>query len=197
MKTGRGSVVRIGILVLAGLAAGCATVPLQTPQARRDWAEAAIWHWSNVSNLLAKNLMAEYGPPVRIESSRLLWNEKGPWRRLSVWDVVPYYDVSVGPDNLEETLAYPVPSEKHKALAAFSDKLLVSKDGTELSARATSEAIAFLTLNLADEIIQGRRDPEGARSFYEVTVQLSLAGKSSAYMQGLLFHAGPSGPGQR
>jgi hypothetical protein len=45
----------------------------------------------------------------------------------------------------------------------------------------------FLALNLVDEIATGARSVEDARDFYSKTARLSKAGKSSAYMEGLLF----------
>jgi hypothetical protein len=88
---------------------------------------------------------------------------------------------------LEQTVAYSVPADKRKALAAFSDRVRVSRDGSELAARTTSEELNFLTLNLADEVLKGSRSPEEAQRFYENTMQFSISGKSSRYMQGLIF----------
>jgi hypothetical protein len=80
-----------------------------------------------------------------------------------------------------------VPSEKRKALAAFTRRLVVSEDGKQLSVRGNSEALDFLALNLAHEIVRGTRDPIAARHFYGRIYLLSQAGKSSPYMEELLF----------
>ncbi|HAM35435.1 MAG TPA: hypothetical protein DEB40_05185 [Elusimicrobia bacterium] len=178
--------------LMAGLVAGCATAPVRDFQARQDWARAIIGNWSNFSRLSADNLMERYGLPDRIESGRLLWHGRGPWKRIEVWDVMPFYGSDLGPDNLEQTISYPAASSKRKELAAFSKKLRVSKDGTELSARSTGEERNFLALNLADEIVRGLKEPVGARRFYDLTIQLAAAGRSSRYMQGLLFMPGPA-----
>ena len=63
----------------------------------------------------------------------------------------------------------------------------VSKDGHELSVRGHSEALNFLAFNLAYQIIRGVRDPADARRFASKIAQISQSGKSSSYMDRLLF----------
>jgi hypothetical protein len=179
---------------LAGLFAGCATTPTTPMSAgvRLDHAQAVATNWYTYSEVMAMKLMEKYGPPDLIESQRLVWYDRGPWNKIAVWDKEDYYySNTVGPDDLEQTLSYDVPADKRKALAAFSDKLVVSKDGKELSVIGNSEALNFLTLNLAHEIVSGARNPADAKSFYDRTSQLSQAGKSSPYTEGLLFMGQP------
>jgi hypothetical protein len=178
------------LALLAGLFAGCATTSTtgMNAEERSDRAQAVVPHWHAYSQVAAMKILEEYGPPDQIRSDRLVWYNKGPWNRIAVWNAAnSNYSGTVGPDNLEQTVAYEVPRGKRKALAAFSDKLAVSKDGKELSVRGNSEALNILTLNLADEIVWGHRRPDDARSFYGRIYQLSHAGKSSPYTEGLLF----------
>jgi hypothetical protein len=121
-------------------------------------------------------------------SELLVWRDMGPWKKIAVWDTEDFgASVAGGPNTLEQTLAYAVPRDRRKVLAAFSGDIAVSENGKELSVRGTSEALNFLVLNLADEIVQGSRDLAGARLFYDRTCRLSQAGKSSPYTQRLLF----------
>jgi len=173
---------------------GCATTTLRTPETRREFAEAVIGNWSDFSRTLARKFIAEYGPPDQVKYSRLVWNDKGPWKSTTVWDVPPYYDSDFGEDILEQTIPYPIPLDRRPALAEFSDRVRVSKGGSALSVRATSEELNFLTANLAHELLSGIQQPATARRFYDRTLQLSAAGKSSPYMQGLLFAGAPSRP---
>ena len=141
--------------------------------------------WSNISS----NMMVEkYGPPDRVETLRLVWEHRAPWKRIAVWDELGFQENDRGPNNIEETIAYPVPAEKRAALASFSRALNVSPDGAELSARSSDEGKNFLMLNLADGIVKGLLSPEDARVSYLQTLQLADSGKSSPAMLGLLFH---------
>ena len=107
----------------------------------------------------------------------------------------PFYVPASGPDILEQTVDYAVAPSQIRDLRRFSRKLRVSKDGGELSARGTSEEQNFLALNIADDILQGRRNPAQAIAFRERTLELAAAGKSSPYLRGLRF--GPRRSGER
>ena len=140
--------------------------------------------WSNLS---FDKMMDEYGSPNRIEGKRVVWEKKGPWKRIAVWDGMDNYGSFVGTDNIEQTIAYSVPQNKRDAVSDFHEQVAISADGSELSARSSSEERNFLALNLADEIIRGVRTPDEARSFYVLTLRLADAGKTSVYMKGLRF----------
>ncbi|NNN07439.1 MAG: hypothetical protein HKL90_16240 [Elusimicrobia bacterium] len=169
---------------LAGLLTGCemSNSPLwsQNSGPRPDGPD-----WANLS----LNLMVDkYGPPDRIELSRVVWLNRPPWKRIAVWDDMELQQFSLAKDqNLEDTIAYSVPRDKRVALRHFNGRVSVSADGSEISARSFSEARNFLSLNLADEIIRGAKTPAEAKAFDAETLKLADAGKSSPYMSGLLF----------
>jgi hypothetical protein len=164
-----------------------AAIP-SSAEERLSQARATAANWYTYSELVALKLMDEYGPPDQVQSDRLVWHNAGPWAKIAVWDEEDFdYSGVLGPDNLEETLSFSVPPERLKDLEAFSDKLAISADGQELSVRGNSEELNYLTLNLAHEIAQGTKDPAEARLLYGRICQLSQAGKSSPYMQGLRF----------
>jgi hypothetical protein len=108
-----------------------------------------------------------------------------------VLDVSPFYYAEEGPEDLEFTIVCSVSPSERRALAGFGGGLRVSDDGRRLSARAASEDRAFLALNLAYEVMKGRRDQLQARAFYEHELRLRQAGRSSPYMSGLLYEPTP------
>ena len=171
-------------MALAGLFIGCGTMSRRTPEARLSAAQSTIASWPGFSGISAAIMIDEYGPPDRIEADRLVWNDKGFCKRLIAWNVKPY--AGTGAEDIESIVAYPVPPESRAALAQFSSQLQVAVNGTELSARSTTPNLNFLLLNLAHEVIAGNKTPAQAREFYERTVMLSIAGKTSPLMQGLL-----------
>ena len=178
------------LAVLAGLISACAAPSrtLATVQDRLPRAQAVAAEWRPYSRVVAMKLMEEYGPPDLIESERLIWYNEGPWDRIAVWDADDHFLTgTAGPDNLEQTVIYAVPAGKRKDLATFSGKLVVPEDGRQLSVRGNSEALNFLMVNLAHDIVRGSRDPADAQRFLGRAYQLSEAGKSSPYMAGLLF----------
>jgi hypothetical protein len=133
-------------------------------------------------------MIEEYGPPDRSSAERLVWNDKGPYKKVTAWNVPPAAAAAAG--DIETTVAYPVPPEKRQALEQFSSQVQVSLNGTELSARSDSQDVNRLTLNLAALVIAGL-DPSAARHSYANALSLQAAGKSSALVAGLVFRPAP------
>jgi hypothetical protein len=179
-------------VLVAMLAAGCRVAkPFDSTQ-RRSLAQSIISGWSRSSQATAAKLIEEYGPPDGISLAGLGWKGKGRWKRIVLCDANEDYVAEHGSaDDLEQTVAYNLPRGSRAAVAAFSRSVVVSADGAELSARSGSEGLNFLALNLADQVARGVRDPRGARRFYRKTVRLAAAGKTSRYMQGLMFPVKP------
>jgi hypothetical protein len=196
IKRMAGAVVGTAALAATGLFWGCADPSMLSRRTQSAGALPDGPDWANRS----LNLMIEkYGRPDLVETNRVVWEKKGPWKRIVVWD-----DMGIGlglgqmrkatDNNLEEVLAYLVPEDKRRAVEDFSGRLKVSEDGALLSARSFSEERNFLALNLADEIIRGVKTPQEAKAFDAATLQLADAGKPSPYMKGLLFRAPPLPP---
>jgi hypothetical protein len=193
MERGSSSWTLAAFLTAAVAIAGCSTTPLLPGvEERNEAAQAVISNWSDFCRLSASKLIDEYGAPDEIDSSRLVWRDRSLVKRIAVWDVPSEFEADGGAGNVEYTVAYAVPRDKRGALAAFSPDVRVSRDSTELSARSTSEEVNFLAINLADEIIHGIKTPAEARDFFHRTVELSAAGKTSPFMQGLLFLPKPA-----
>lgn len=169
------------------LLSACAETSPRVADWNRGRTEASNRGFSDWSNMTNNMMVDKYGPPDRVETLRLVWEHRGPWKKIVVWDELGFLDNNRAARNIEGTIAYPVPADKVDALVSFSRALHVSADGGELSARSTSEERNFLMLNLADEIVKGRLSPEEARVSYLRTLKLAEAGKSSPSMLRLLF----------
>jgi hypothetical protein len=181
--------VGLAALAAAGLFWGCAG---PSPLPRRSQSAGVRADGPDWSNRSLDLMIEKYGRPDRVDTTRVVWEKKGPWTRIVVWDDMGARQLDMSADNnLEEIVAYLVPEEKRRAVEGFSRRLKVSADGAQLSSRSVSEGRNFLGLNLADEIIRGVKTPDEAKVFEAATLQLADAGKSSPYMTGLLFQAPP------
>src|SRR5262249_36521961 len=118
----------------------------------------------------------------------LVWIANGPWQKTVVYKTAwLHYVGKRDTDYLEQTAADRIPSGKIADLKRFDRRIEVDPVHGLLTARSESEALNFLTLNLAEEIARGRRSVEDAREAYARIERLSKSGKSSAYAEGLLF----------
>lgn len=146
--------------------------------------QSVISDWPERSRALAESLVQEYGIPDEATTAGLSWRAREPWSRIVVErDALD----SARPSGVLEAVSYEVPLRRWRALGWFDRGVDYDPIKHELIVRTDSEATNRLALNLADEIIRGRRTAEEARTFYDETVALAASGKSSSYMKRLLF----------
>jgi len=139
----------------------------------------AAEHWDQPSRLEARLTVEKYGPPQVVWSDRFEWRSRGPWKRIVV--------SALGLDPLEEVIDYKVPADRLQELARFTHGLRLYPGQGEVAACGDQESLNYLALNLADDIAAGRRTAAQANSFFLSAVELAVAGKSSPYLEGLLF----------
>jgi len=98
-------------------------------------------------------------------------------------------------DYLEHTVEYNVPADKTDDLVAYDGSVTVNRTAGELSARCDLEGHNILTLNLAHDIVTGKKNSQEARKAFGEIVVEDMMGKRPAYVESLQFspsdHAGP------
>jgi hypothetical protein len=150
--------------------------------------EETIAQWPELARAAARATIAKYGKPDEIGEDALVWYANGPWKKTiahrRAW---PHYSYMRDKDYLESTIGYAVPTDKLEDLTRFDKRLDVDQASSEMSSRSDGESTNYLALNLADEIIKGKRTVEDARDFYVKTTRLAAAGKSSPYLNGFMF----------
>lgn len=187
----------LGLLGLCALGASAADQGMNDTSAQTQAAasvkdvQAMIKNWPAHSRTEARLLIAKYGAPTSYDKDSIVWENNNPWAKTVIYRKAPgSFAMYHGRDVLEQTIPYNVPSDKVADLKKFDDLLSFDKATGQLSSRSQSENVNYLALNLADEIVTGKRTPDEAKDFYNKTMKLSRAGKSSAYMSGFLFSVG-------
>ncbi len=152
-------------------------------------AESIIIAWPTYSYRLARLMIEEYGQPAMLSDDSLVWLDAGPWRRTVVYRESKPGDSTPPrhPGRLEQSVAYRVPPEQADALRSFDPLIEADANANLLSYRSDLESENILTLNLADDVIGGRSKPEEAANRRRELLKLSQAGKSSPYLERLLF----------
>lgn len=153
--------------------------------------ESVILLWPTFSYRLARLMIAKYGQPSEATDHSLVWEGNGQWKRTVVYRVPPLErNLSRGGGRLEQTVAYRVPAYRLDDLGRFDKKIEADAKERRLTARSDDESENFLALNLADEVLQGRRTPQSAADFRRSATRLRDSGKSSPYFDRLLFVRG-------
>lgn len=152
-----------------------------------------IAEWPETARESAKTVIKTYGTPHEATRHMLAWRGAGPWKWTVITDVetehewpTPHVDV------LEQAINYHVPPERFTDLAKFDGSVIAERTRGELSARCEGEDANFLAINLAHEIVTGRRSVGEARQRYAQAMQAMTDGRDDPYTEGLLFEP-PSG----
>ncbi|MEJ7849578.1 MAG: hypothetical protein WKF92_15960 [Pyrinomonadaceae bacterium] len=176
-------------LVLTALFASSQDVSGQTMGQMKKMDKAMvdkiIANWMPTPMGVARTIIAKYGMPNEATAMRLVWHNNGPWKMTElVNEEIPHAFPKQHPDMLKQTISYRVPTSKFDELAEYDGSVIVERTKGEISARCDKEEANFLALNLANDIVMGKKSPDEARKFYSEAV---LEMKNPEYMKGFLF----------
>jgi hypothetical protein len=147
-----------------------------------------ISSWPEMPRQAAQKLIAKYGPPNEQTPSMLTWNNNGPWKRTILYkQEIPHEFPSPHTDFLEQFVAYRVPPDKFDDLAKYDGSVIVERTKGEMSARCDKEELNMLALNLANDVVTGKRSVDDAREYYAKTAMAFKQGKSDPYTDKLQF----------
>ena len=167
-------------LMVAALAAYGAHLWVQSERRMAgDRALSLTETWPEGAALAARLMVEQYGPPQWASAGQLEWASAAPWKRIVVR--------GRGRGFLEQAVMYRVPQERLQALQDFGRGLRPDPERGELAAAGESEEGNLLCLNLADEIALGKLDAAQAGRLHDDILRKSYAGKSSPYLERLLF----------
>ena len=144
-----------------------------------------IENWLDQPKKIARQMIGLYGQPDEITDRRLIWHNNGPWKRSElVNEKIPHRFPEPHHDSLLQSIAYRVPPEFATQLLRFDGSVVIERTRGELAARCDSERANYLALNLAHEIIIGKKTVDEARVFYAEAVQKK---RHHEYLEGFLF----------
>jgi len=163
-----------------------ASARLQVPAPRSS--DDVVRTWPQRTRELASRLIEKYGAPHEMTESKLIWRGNGPWKRTVLHKEELRHDFpEPHRDVLAQTIDVRVPSDSFDELAAFDGSLVAGRTSGELTAHCNREEMNFLALNLAHEIVTGKRTVEDARAFLARTAREFEAGIRAPHVDGLLF----------
>lgn len=139
--------------------------------------ESVVRHWPEEPSEIAENVVETYGFPQEVTETRLIWHDCPPWKRTELFrDGVPHHFPKKHTDYLEQVIDYHVPPERVEELTRYDGSVMFERTTGELSARCDREAMNFLAINLAHDVITGRKSVEEAREVYAKTAVKTMMG---------------------
>jgi hypothetical protein len=149
----------------------------------------------DASNLLIN----KFGVPDEITSTTLVWKDRGVWKKTVLMkEGIPHDWPMAHTDYLLQTINYKVPVDKFDELARYDGSVIVDRTKGTLSARCDREEMNFLALNLAHDIISGKRTVEEARDHFAKTAAKFKEGDTTnTLVRGLQFNVSKTETGDR
>lgn len=144
--------------------------------------------WPDTSHEVAHKMIEKYGEPTQQTDDMLIWKNTGPYTHTIVYKEEIQHDFPMPhKDVLEQVINYDVPVEKFSDLARYDGSVIVERTKGTMAARCDKEAANFLALNLAHDIIKGKRTVEEARKMYAETIMKMMQGEEHQYLKELAF----------
>lgn len=150
--------------------------------------------WPGSQRESATQLIARYGEPSVVGERMLAWFNTGPFvKTVLMRDGQAHNWPTPHVDYLTQTVKHGVPAGRLDDLYEYDGSVWFHRTRGELSAQCDKVEMNYLALNLAHDIITGKRTVSDARNFYAKTAKAFKDGdKSSAYVSGLIFQTEPN-----
>ena len=133
-------------------------------------------------------ITAKYGKPDGVTADELFWLKKGVWKKICVTKMESKHSFPIEhTDMMQTTINYDVPEDKMDDLGKFDGSVTFDRTQGTMSARCDKEGNNFLALNLANDIITGKKTVISARKAYGDIVKLKMKGGNPLYMAKLTF----------
>ena len=146
--------------------------------------------WSKASKMAVKMMKKKYGEPTEKTAHMMMWKDNGPWKKTVVYAKEVKHDFPMPhTDVMEQFVEYKVPADKFDDLAMFDGSVVCNRTAGKMSARCDKEEANMLALNLANDIVNGKKDVKSARDYYAKTIKELINGGKPEYTQKLLFDA--------
>jgi hypothetical protein len=151
-----------------------------------------IASWPETAKSTAKEIAQKYGAPDMVGSDLLVWQNKGPyvWIQVRSREVehnfpVPHKDV------LLVAIPYKVPGTMYNKLAEFDGSATAMRTDGLLAAACFKEGLDILILNLANDVVTGKKTPAQARMAFGQVAMGFMKGEKNPYTEALQFQTEP------
>ncbi len=147
-----------------------------------------VSQWPEASRMAVAEITKKYGKPSGVTPEELIWMNKGVWKKICINKMESKHSFPIEhTDMMQQTISYKVPEDKMDDLGKFDGSVTFDRTQGTMSARCDVEGNNFLALNLANDIVTGKKTVEEARIAFADIVKEKMNGSNPAYMQKLMF----------
>lgn len=147
-----------------------------------------VSNWPEASKMAVDEITAKYGKPDGITADELFWLKKGVWKKICISKMESKHSFPIEhTDMMQTSISYDVPEDKMDDLGKFDGSVTFDRTQGTMSARCDKEGNNFLALNLANEIVLGKKTVVQARKAYGDIIKEKMKGGHPIYMEKLSF----------
>ena len=151
-------------------------------------------NWPKESNEAAQLVIDAYGEPDEACESTMTWHKAGLWKRIIAYKDFDAHDFPAPHiDCVESFIDYKVPENKVSDLNVFDGSVVVNRTRGEISARCHDVQANSLALNLAHDVMNGKKTAQEARAYYAHEFLGYRKKEPTPYMDKLQFKPGKPG----
>lgn len=162
------------------------------PMAERSM-DQMVADWPMKQREAATQMSAKYGQPDVMSDRLIVWMNRTPYAKIALMRDEVQHDFPVAhTDFLTHTVMHEVRADMVDELAEYDGSVWAHRTRGELSAQCDTEEHNNIALNLAHEVMMGRRAVQDARMMYARVVMELMQGKTSPYASGLMFQTMPN-----
>ncbi len=147
-----------------------------------------IANWPDGAREAVHKMHQKYGLPQELTEDRAVWINNGIWKRTIVSrEEIAHNFPKPHTDYLEQVIDYRVPPSKFTELATFDGSVVAERTKGELSAMCDREEFNLLAINLANDIVLGKKTAADARLALAEAVTQFQNGEKPEYTQQFQF----------
>jgi hypothetical protein len=159
-----------------------------TPRKIEETNTVDLLTWPEASQFAAIEMRGKYGKPDVESDGLIIWLDKNQWKMITITKTESPHSFPLDhTDVLQQTISYKVPPEFYDDLVLFNGSISIDRTQGTISARCDHEANNILTLNLANDIVTGKKTVEEARKACANILIEKMLGGNPEYMQKLNF----------
>ncbi|MCA1579652.1 MAG: hypothetical protein LC794_20080 [Acidobacteria bacterium] len=183
----------LAAVAIGELVSGRSTEIASQKATHRKNVDQIIAGWKSKPQEVARKMIAKYGAPQEATEQRLVWHNNGPWKFSElVNEEIPHRFPKPHTDMLYQSINYRIPPDKFDELVIYDGSIVGERTKGELAARCDQEEANFLAINLANDVVTGKRSVEEARKFYAEAMREM---KHPEYKQGFVFEVARTNQG--
>jgi hypothetical protein len=151
---------------------------------------ATLRNFAPDSQILAKKLILAYGLPEEATATRLFWRGPAPFLYTILHAEGSLHNFPVPHEDIvEQAVSYPVGSAigRLDEMAAYNGSVSGERTAGRLVSRAETPQMNLLALNLAHEVLAGKKTWKEARQYLAQAHQAFEDGKNPLYTMRLIF----------